>query len=62
MSLESHYLLFSMSPPARDALTIRKAISDALDLSFGMTSSATYLDVLWVDVEGTKCVVRVHKP
>jgi len=61
MPLDSHYLLLSMNPPTQDVLTIRKTISDALELSFGMTFFAVYIDILWVDNEGAKSVIRVHK-
>lgn len=60
-SLDSHYLLFGIAPATPDILTIRQAISDALGLSFGATSSATYLDILWIEDEGTKCVIRIHR-
>jgi len=61
MHLDNHYLLLSMTPATQDILTIRKTISDALELSFGMTFSAIYIDILWVDNEGAKSVIRVHK-
>ncbi|KAH9943900.1 hypothetical protein B0H21DRAFT_747489 [Amylocystis lapponica] len=54
-----HYIRFAVSPPCADALTLRKAIQDALGQSFGLVSANTYLDVLWVSGDGTGTVVRI---
>ncbi|KIM82023.1 hypothetical protein PILCRDRAFT_8260 [Piloderma croceum F 1598] len=58
---EYHYILFSVSPPC-DALAIRKALQDSLAQSFGVTSSNTYLDILWVADPGVAAVVRASQP
>jgi hypothetical protein len=57
---EHHYILFSISPPC-DALAIRKALQDSLAQSFGVTSSNTYLDILWVADPGVAAVVRASQ-
>jgi len=56
-----HYLRVSIEPPTSDVLTIRKSTSDALAQTFGQTSATTYLDILWINDEGSSAVIRVHK-
>ena len=63
---EYYYIRFSVSPPC-DVLAIRKALQDSLAQSFGITSSNTYMDVLWVAEGGGEVVIRgsqrlVHNP
>ncbi|KAI0633014.1 hypothetical protein C8Q77DRAFT_1121076 [Trametes polyzona] len=53
------YIRFAVSPPCADALTLRKTIQDALGQSFGLVSSHTYVDLLWISDEGTAVVVRI---
>lgn len=53
------YIRFAVSPPCTDALTLRKTIQDALGQSFGLVSSHTYVDVLWLADDGTAIVVRI---
>jgi hypothetical protein len=60
LPLEYHYILFSVSPPC-DALAIRKALQDSLAQSFGVTSSNTYMDVLWVAENGIEAVIRASQ-
>jgi hypothetical protein len=55
-----HYLRLSVTPACPDALTIRKAIQDAITQSFGIYST-TYADVLWVAEDGAETVVRLRK-
>ena len=57
----NHYLRVSIKPPTPDVLTIRKSISDALTQTFGQTSAMTYLDIFWINDEGSSVVIRVHK-
>ncbi|KAF8154231.1 hypothetical protein B0H34DRAFT_82166 [Crassisporium funariophilum] len=61
LTLENHYIRFSIRPETKDALTIRRCISDALTQNFGSTYSSTYIDVLWVEDNGKECVIRVNK-
>jgi hypothetical protein len=58
---ENHYIRFSIVPATKEELTLRKTVADALTQSFGVTSSSTPLDLLWLSDEGTECVFRVHK-
>ncbi|EIW56473.1 uncharacterized protein TRAVEDRAFT_127397 [Trametes versicolor FP-101664 SS1] len=53
------YIRFAVSPPCTDALTLRKTIQDALGQSFGLVSSHTYVDLLWLADDGTAVVVRI---
>ncbi|KAI0744587.1 hypothetical protein C8Q76DRAFT_700315 [Earliella scabrosa] len=53
------YVRFAVSPPCSDALTIRKVIQDALGQSFGLVSSHTYVDILWLADDGSAVVVRL---
>ncbi|KAI0062981.1 hypothetical protein BV25DRAFT_1825044 [Artomyces pyxidatus] len=67
---EHHYIRFSLAPPCADALAIRHAVHDALAIrhavhdalaqSFGLASSGTYVDVLWVAEDGGECTVRTR--
>lgn len=57
----NHYIRFSVSPPTQDALTLRKALQDTLNQSFGTTSSSIYLDILWVASDGGQFVIRVRQ-
>jgi len=45
----------------KEELTLRKTVADALTQSFGLTSSSTPIDLLWLSDEGTECVLRVQK-
>jgi len=55
-----HYIRFRISPPSSDALGIRKAISDALLQTFGLSAESTYVDVLSIAESGQECVLRVR--
>ena len=55
-----HYIRFRISPPSSDALSIRKAISDALLQTFGLSAESTYVDVLSIAESGQECVLRVR--
>jgi hypothetical protein len=57
----NHYIRFSISPPCEDALTLRKSIQDGLTQTFGITSSNTYMDILWIAEDGSETVIRVRK-
>ena len=70
-SPDYHYLRFKITPPTKDALMIRKTITDCLVQSFGSTMASMYLDILWVDDspdddddddddDGKECVIRTH--
>lgn len=61
LTSENHYLCLSVSPSIVSELAIRKTIADALTEIFGITSTSTYLDVLWVKDDGSECIIRVHK-
>ncbi|KAI0742877.1 hypothetical protein C8Q80DRAFT_1109328 [Daedaleopsis nitida] len=54
-----HYIRFAVSPPCRDILTIRKTTQDALGQSFGLVSSHTYIDILWLADDGAAVVLRL---
>ncbi|KAI0693094.1 hypothetical protein C8T65DRAFT_70217 [Cerioporus squamosus] len=54
-----HYIRFSVSPACTEVLTIRKSIQDALGQSFGLVSSHTYVDMLWMAEDGSEVVVRI---
>ncbi|RDB17738.1 hypothetical protein Hypma_001052 [Hypsizygus marmoreus] len=58
---EHHYIRFAVSPPTTDALTLRKALQDALTQTFGITSAGLYTDILWSADDGAQFVVRVRK-
>ncbi len=59
LTSDYHYIRFSVSPASTDILTIRKSIQDALGQSFGLVSSHTYVDVLWIADDGSEVVVRI---
>ncbi|OBZ74277.1 hypothetical protein A0H81_05507 [Grifola frondosa] len=59
LSSTYHYIRFSVSPPCPDELTLRKSIQDSLGQSFGVVSSHTYVDVLWLADDGSEMVVRI---
>ncbi|RDX47654.1 hypothetical protein OH76DRAFT_1405715 [Lentinus brumalis] len=59
LTSDYHYIRFSVSPASTDILTIRKSIQDALGQSFGLVSSHTYVDVLWIANDGSEVVVRI---
>jgi hypothetical protein len=42
-----------------DALTLRKAIQDAVSRAFGLVHAGTYADILWVAEDGSEMVMRV---
>src|ERR1700730_16069663 len=54
-----HYVCFSISPSTEDTLTLRKILQDALASVFGSTRSGAYLDLLWVNEDGSEMVVRI---
>jgi hypothetical protein len=58
---QNHYLRFSIAPSTKNELAIRKTIADALTQGFGITSAATYLDVLWISEDGKDCVIRIKE-
>ncbi|KAA1474112.1 hypothetical protein DENSPDRAFT_823808 [Dentipellis sp. KUC8613] len=53
-----HYIRFTLSPPCSSPLLIRRAIQEALSQAFGITSSSTYVDILYVADNGNDAVVR----
>ena len=53
------YVRLAITPACVDAITLRKSIQDALGQSFGIVSSHTYLDVLWIDELGEELVIRI---
>ncbi|KAI0369327.1 hypothetical protein BV20DRAFT_968209 [Pilatotrama ljubarskyi] len=59
LSSTHRYVRFAVAPPCTDALTLRKTIQDALGQSFGLVSSHTYVDVLWIADAGNALVVRI---
>ncbi|KAI8990375.1 hypothetical protein BD414DRAFT_514167 [Trametes punicea] len=59
LSSTYRYIRFSVSPPSADALTLRKCMQDALAQSFGLVSSHTYVDILWLSDDGKSLVVRI---
>ncbi|EMD30906.1 hypothetical protein CERSUDRAFT_100878 [Gelatoporia subvermispora B] len=61
MEPANHYIRFSVSPPNTDALTLRKALQDALSQTFGLVAANTYIDILWVAEDGTEVVLRVAR-
>ncbi|KAH9476862.1 hypothetical protein JR316_0010778 [Psilocybe cubensis] len=61
LNTESHYLCLSVSPSVASELAIRKTIADALTETFGVTSTSTYLDLLWLKDDGSECIIRAHK-
>lgn len=61
LQTSNHYIRLSITPPSSDALTIRKAIQDALTQTFGVISSSTYLDILWIADDGSETAIRVRK-
>ncbi|GLB44477.1 hypothetical protein LshimejAT787_1701040 [Lyophyllum shimeji] len=58
-----HYIRIAVGRinPQRDALSLRKTLQDAITQTFGITSSAVYVDVLWMAEDGGHCVLRVQK-
>ena len=56
---DQHYVRFSVDPPTTDALTVRKALQDALLQSFGLTAANIYIDILWIAEGGGEVVIRV---
>ncbi|KAF8970710.1 hypothetical protein BDZ97DRAFT_1790632 [Flammula alnicola] len=58
---KTHYLRFSITPATKNDLALRKTLADALMQSFGLTSTATYLDILWTSDDGSDCVIRAQK-
>ena len=59
LTSDYHYIRFSVSPACIDILAIRKSMQDALGQSFGLVSSHTYVDVLWLAEDGSEVVVRI---
>ena len=59
LSQNYDYIRLSITPPCTDAITLRKTIQDALGQSFGMVSSHTYLDILWIGEDGKEMVIRM---
>ncbi|KAI0354251.1 hypothetical protein OH77DRAFT_1405654 [Trametes cingulata] len=59
LSSTHRYVRFAVSPPCTDAITLRKVIQDALGQSFGLVSSHTYVDILWISEDGKVLVVRI---
>ena len=59
LSPAHHYIRFGVSPACTDLLIIRKTIQDALGQTFGLVSSHTYLDILWLAQDGTALVIRI---
>lgn len=58
---EYSYLRLGITPPTKNDLSIRKTIADALTQSFGQTSAATYLDILWLSNDGKECAIRAQR-
>ncbi|KAI0673144.1 hypothetical protein C8Q78DRAFT_970490 [Trametes maxima] len=59
LSSTHRYIRFAVSPPSADALTLRKTMQDALGQAFGIVSSHTYIDILWLSDGGDALVVRI---
>ncbi|KAH8831204.1 hypothetical protein DL96DRAFT_1586842 [Flagelloscypha sp. PMI_526] len=55
-----HYILFQISPKPTDELALRKSIQDALSESFGQTGASAYVDILWLNEQGDKSIVRTR--
>ncbi|KAF8621320.1 hypothetical protein AX15_007858 [Amanita polypyramis BW_CC] len=55
------YIRLSVVPPMQDALTLRKAVQDGLGQLFGITSSSVYVDILWINDDGSQFVLRVNE-
>ncbi|KAL1741378.1 hypothetical protein HDZ31DRAFT_45573 [Schizophyllum fasciatum] len=55
----NHYCKFSVSPPCSDALSLRRAVEDALGQTFGVTSARIAVDILWVAEDGDEAVMRI---
>jgi hypothetical protein len=53
------YIRLSLAPPVTEPLTLRKLLETAMLQSFGVSRAATYMDVLWIDVDGHAAVIRV---
>jgi hypothetical protein len=60
LSSEYHYIRLAVYPSNGDALVLRKTLQDSLTQTFGITASATYIDILWVADGGEQFVVRVR--
>jgi len=58
---ERHYIRLAVSPPNIDALTFRKTLQDALTQTFGLTSAALPIDILWSADDGAQFVIHVHQ-
>jgi hypothetical protein len=56
---EFHYIRFAVFPSNTDSLSLRKTLQDSLTQTFGVTTSSTYIDILWVSEGGEQFVVRV---
>lgn len=58
-----HYIHIAIAPanPDRDALSLRKTLQEAITQTFGITSSALYVDVLWMAQDGGRSVIRIQK-
>ncbi|EPQ55951.1 hypothetical protein GLOTRDRAFT_138663 [Gloeophyllum trabeum ATCC 11539] len=52
------YILFSVSPPHSNILTIRKGIQDSLAQTFGITRSGTHVDILWTAEDFSEVLIR----
>ncbi|KJA24931.1 hypothetical protein HYPSUDRAFT_135500 [Hypholoma sublateritium FD-334 SS-4] len=61
LKAENFYFRLKVAPPTKNDLAIRKTIADALSQSFGQTSAATFLDILWTSEDGKECVIRVQR-
>ncbi|KAF8064337.1 hypothetical protein FPV67DRAFT_1504574 [Lyophyllum atratum] len=63
LSTDYHYIRIAIVPAdhERDPLRIRKTLQDALTQTFGMTSSALYIDILHIVEDGGQCIIRVRK-
>ncbi|KAK0219651.1 hypothetical protein EDD85DRAFT_780206 [Armillaria nabsnona] len=61
MNTDYHYMRFSVSPKAADALSLRQAIQSALVQTFGIAGGSIYLDILWVVEDGNEMVLRTAK-
>ncbi|KAK7688772.1 hypothetical protein QCA50_008311 [Cerrena zonata] len=59
LSSNYHYIKLAITPPCKDAITLRKSIQGGLSQSFGLTSANIYVDILWVASEGAETVIRV---
>ncbi|KXN92540.1 hypothetical protein AN958_05395 [Leucoagaricus sp. SymC.cos] len=55
-----HYLRLRMFPPNKEALAVRKSISNALLQASGLSAERIFIDMLAIAGSGEECVLRVR--